>query len=387
MVLSAESGDQMNSDVYFTDMTANSKRNLLDKTVGVARKSAVFDMVEKGDKVAIKLHFGEEGNIAFIPPPLVRVIVEAVKSKGGKPFLTDANTLYSGVRHNAVDHLETALKNGFSYATVGAPVIIADGLSGADYVNVEVNGKHFDQVKISSAIHYADAIISVSHVKGHELFGFGGTLKNLGMGCGCPAGKQAMHSGMVPTVDEEMCTACGVCIKRCPQEAITRKENKKAYIHEERCIGCGECVAFCPVSAIPANWETSEADLQERTAEYAWGVLKEKKGKSGFINFIMNVSPDCDCASWNDVPIVSDLGIMASTDPVAIDQASVDLVTRAPVIENSVLGGKAGAGDDKFRAVHDRDSAHILRHGEYLKMGSRNYVLKKVWMKLGKIVG
>jgi hypothetical protein len=141
------------------------------------------------------------------------------------------------------------------------------------------------------------------------------------------------------------------------------------------------------VSAIPANWETSEADLQERTAEYAWGVVKEKKGKSGFINFIMNVSPDCDCASWNDVPIVSDLGIMASTDPVAIDQASLDLVNRAPVIENSVLGGKAGAGDDKFRAVHDRNSSHILRHGEFLKMGNRNYVLKKVWMKMGKIVG
>jgi len=373
----------LSSKVYFTDMTTDSRRNLLDKTRQLAEKAGLCDFIERKDLVAIKVHFGELGNIAFLPPPLIRVIVEMVKEKGGKPFLTDANTLYGGKRHNAVDHIETALKNGFAYETVGAPIIIADGLKGADYVNVTVGGKHFKSVKISSAVHYANAIIAISHVKGHELFGFGGALKNLGMGCGSPAGKQTMHSDLIPKVKEEKCIACGVCIERCPENAISRVQDKKAFINEELCIGCGECVAFCPSHAIPINWKTNETVIQEKTAEYAWGVLKRKKGKSGFINFVMNVTPDCDCVSWNDLPIVPNLGILASLDPVAIDQASLDLVNSAPVIINSVLGDKIDV-EDKFKAVHNKNTSYILTHGEYLKMGIRKYDLESLWLKQNK---
>jgi len=369
----------MISKVFFTDMTTNSRRNLLDKTMEISEKAGVYSSIEKNDLVAIKLHFGEEGNIAFVPPPVIRVIVEKVKEKGGKPFLTDANTLYNGKRHNAVDHIETALRNGFSHETVGAPIIIADGLNGADYVNVAVKGKHFNSVKISSAVHYAHAVIAISHVKGHEVFGFGGALKNLGMGCGSPSGKQAMHSDMVPKVKEEKCTACGICINRCPESAIIKVNDDKAFVNEELCVGCGECVVFCPVQAIPINWKTDINVIQEKTAEYAWGVVKPKKEKSGFINFIMNVSPDCDCYPWNDVPIVSNLGILASMDPVAIDQASLDLVNDAPVIKNSVIGDMEDV-KDKFKAVHNKETTYILAHGEYLGMGTRQYDLQSFWV-------
>ncbi len=373
----------MSSTVIFSDMTTQADKNLLDKTREIVKKAAIPGIIEENDLVAIKLHFGEEGNLAFIPPPLVRVVVEMVKEKGGKPFLTDANTLYVGKRRNAVDHIETALKNGFGYETIGAPVIIADGLKGVDYVNVPVNGKHFDTVKISSAVHNADAVIAVSHVKGHDLFGFGGALKNLGMGCGSPAGKQTMHSDLKPEVDSDKCTACGTCIDRCPEGAIERVEKNKAYIHSDLCIGCGECVAFCPVQAIPINWETDEATIQEKTAEYAWGVVKPKNGKSGFINYIMNVTPDCDCAPWNDVPIVPNLGILGSTDPVAIDQASLDLVNRAPVMANSVLGDKQDV-EDKFKAVNNRNSSYIIEHGQDLGMGHKQYTLKSFWLNQSK---
>ncbi len=377
----------MTSTVYYTDMTTKADRNLLEKTRKAAKKAGITACIEKNDLVAIKLHFGEPGNLAFTPPPLLRVITDMVRERGGKPFLTDANTLYRGKRRNAVDHIETAIKNGFTYETVGAPVIIADGLIGADYVNVEIGGKHFDTVKISSAVHQADSIIAVSHVKGHELFGFGGALKNLGMGCGSPSGKQTMHSDMVPKVDPEKCIACGTCIKYCPEDAISRVENNKAFINEELCIGCGECVAFCPVEAIPINWKTDEAAIQEKTAEYAYGVIKPKQGKTGFINYVMNVTPDCDCAPWNDIPIVSNLGILASTDPISVDQASLDIINQAPVISNSVLGKKNEPADaDKFRAVHKKNTGYILDHGEFLGMGSRKHELKTFWMKQSKTV-
>lgn len=373
----------MNSKVFFTDMTTSSRRNLLDKTRETAERAEICSAIEKNDLVAIKVHFGETGNIAFVPSALIRVIVDLVKEKGGKPFLTDANTLYNGKRHNAVDHIEAAIKNGFAQATVGAPVIIADGLIGADYVNVPVEGKHFESVKISSAVHYANAIIAISHVKGHEVFGFGGAMKNLGMGCGSPAGKQAMHSDLVPCVNQEKCTACGRCIERCPENAIVRVEDDKAFINEEDCVGCGECVAFCPVQAIPINWKTDLNVIQEKTAEYACGAVKPKNGKSGFINFIMNVSPDCDCYSWNDLPIVPNLGILGSKDPVAIDQASLDLVNDAPVLPNSVIGEMENV-QDKFKAVNKKETSYILTHGEFMGMGKRKYELESFWMKLHK---
>ncbi len=373
----------MKSVVHFTDMTTQANKNLLDKTKETVRRAGLVDTIAENDLVAIKIHFGEEGNLAFVPPPLVRTVVDMIRAKGGKPFLTDANTLYNGKRRNAVDHLATAIKNGFGYETVGAPLIIADGLKGADYVNVDVNGKHFKSVKISSAVHHADALVAISHVKGHELFGFGGALKNLGMGCGSPPGKQAMHSDLVPEVKRDKCTACGTCFDSCPAGAIEKVENNRAFIKSELCIGCGECVAFCPAKAIPINWKTDEKTIQEKTAEYAWGVVKPKKQKKAFLNYVMNVTPDCDCAPWNDVPLVPNLGILGSKDPVAIDRASLDIVNEAPVIANSVLGNRDQC-EDKFKAVHNRDSSPIIEHGQQLGMGSKEYLLKSFWLRQSK---
>lgn len=372
----------MTSEVLFTDMSTKRRRNLLDKTREIFNRAGLGEVIDKGDMVAVKVHFGETGNIAFLPPPLVRVVVEEIKKRGGKPFVTDANTLYSGTRRNAIDHLETAFKNGFTYETVGAPIIIADGLKGQDYTTVEINGDRLKEVKISSAVHYADCLIVMSHVKGHDVFGFGGALKNTGMGCGAPAGKQVMHSDMKPKVKEEKCAGCKICVDRCPASAISLLETKKAVIDSELCIGCGECVAFCPQKAIPINWKTDDASVQERTAEYAWGVIKHKMGKCGFINFVMNVSPGCDCLPWNDTPIVPNQGILASKDPVAIDQASVDLINDAPLIGNSVLaaGGK-GRVKDKIRAISNKPWHYILDHGEKLGMGTRKYMLKPFWLR------
>lgn len=305
--------------------------------------------------------------------------MDLIKEKGGKPFLTDANTLYNGRRHNAVDNLANAVDNGFTYATVGAPLIVADGLRGYDYVNVPIAGRHFDTVKISSAIHYADALIAISHVKGHELLGFGGTLKNVGMGSGAPAGKQMMHSDVRPQVDQAGCTGCQICVRRCPEGAISLDAGRKAVIDQTICVGCGECTIFCPRHTIPVNWQAEPGVVQEKVAEYALGVVQPKDGKVGFLNFIMNVSPDCDCAPWNDVPIVGNLGIMAAKDPVAIDQAAMDMINAAPGLMGSRLGAAVDSRD-KFGAIHGVRWQHILEYGEEIGLGTRDYELRKVWV-------
>ncbi len=366
------------SRVYFTDMHTRNNQNLLDKTRRLFLEARLGDAIEPGDLVAIKLHWGEWGNLAYIPPPIVRTIVDLIKEKGGKPFLTDANTLYNGRRHNAVDNLANAVDNGFTYATVGAPLIVADGLRGHDYVNVPIPGRHFDAVKISSAIHHADALIVISHVKGHELLGFGGTIKNVGMGSGAPAGKQMMHSDVRPQVDQTGCTGCQTCVRRCPVGAIRLDEHRKAVIDQAVCIGCADCTIFCPVHTIPVNWQSEPEVVQEKVAEYALGVIQPKAAKVGFLNFIMNVSPDCDCAPWNDVPIVGNLGIMASKDPIAIDQAAMDAINAAPGMVGSRLGARVDSRD-KFGTVHGVRWQHILDYGEQLGLGTRSHELVPLW--------
>ena len=370
----------MDSKVYFTDMRANSRQESLPEKVNKLFKAAGFaGFLGKDELVAVKLHFGEKGGTAFINPVLVRQVVERVKEAGAKPFLTDTNTLYAGTRANSVDHIQTALENGFSYATVAAPIIIADGLFGKNYVEVPVEGKHFDSVKIGSDIAYANAMIVLSHTKGHVLAGFGGTIKNLGMGCGNRGGKQMMHSSLKPKVGEEACKACGVCLKWCPADAIITIDKKTASIDHNKCFGCGECTVICPSRAIKIQWKTEAVDMQERMAEYAWGGVKTKADKAGYFNFVMNVTPDCDCNSWSDAAIIRDVGILASTDPVAIDQAALDLINAQAGLPNTRLGGGFAPGEDKFKGVYpNTDYEAQLRHAVSLGMGSRSYELIRV---------
>lgn len=367
----------MSSTVYFTDFRATFQESLTAKIGRLVKSAGLPDIIGKRDLTAVKLHFGEKGNTAFIRPVFVSTVIEAVKQCGGKPFLVDTNTLYAGTRSDTVNHLETAIKNGFAYAVVDAPLVIADGLRGLSDVAVPVQGNHFDTVYIGTDIHHADALISLAHFKGHELSGFGGALKNVGMGCASRRGKLAMHSTVSPKVIRKKCVGCGECIKHCPASAITLSEDKKAVINEETCIGCGECIVVCAVEAVQIRWNQSVPVFLEGMMEYAQGVIQAKKGKVLYVNFINNISPMCDCLGHNDTPIVRDIGIVASLDPVALDQASVDLVNREEAFAGSCLTVNTGPGEDKFRGLYPQVDWDIqLDYAEKLGMGSRSYTLE-----------
>ncbi len=376
----------MKSTVYFIDLRATYKENFIGKIGRLLDTAGLSDVIDKRDLVAVKLHFGELGNTAFIRPVFLRKIVEMVKSVGGDPFLTDCNTLYAGTRSDAPHHLKTAIQNGFAYPVVDAPVIIADGLRGKSENAVTINQKQFKRVYIGSEINQADALISVAHFKGHELSGFGGTIKNLGMGCASRKGKLAQHSTLTPKVKTKKCIGCGDCISHCSQHALSlferkvkEKVEKKAVIDPEKCIGCGECILICPNNAIQIQWNQSIPVFLENMVEYTMGVIKGKKNKVLFLNFINNVSPACDCMDHNDAPIVRDIGIVASTDPVAIDQASVDLVNNEHALPDSCLTTNTKSGEDKFRGIYpDVDWTIQLDYAESIGIGTRLYDLVKI---------
>jgi uncharacterized Fe-S center protein len=364
--------------VWFVPLRSTKKQSLVTRVGALLERAGLASAIAEGDFVAIKLHFGEEGNTGFVQPVFAREVVKRVKAHGGKPFLTDANTLYSGQRWNAVDHLTNAVHHGFSYATVEAPIIIADGLSGGDSVDVPIEGfKHFESVRIGSAAVHADAMVVLSHVKGHEATGFGGAFKNVGMGLGCRSAKQRMHSDFEPDVVAEKCTACKRCVNACPVNAITIGPDRVAVVDFELCYGCGECVASCSFGAIGIQWKTTPEALQEKIVEHAAGVLKGKEGKVVYLSFVTQVSPDCDCWSFSDAPVVADIGVLASTDIVAIDQAAYDLIVAAPGLPGGRGAGMA-SGADKFREITGVDGTVVMSYGEKCGMGSRDYELRQL---------
>jgi uncharacterized protein len=365
----------MSSKVYFVNLrTRTNKGNKISKVRTLFDEAGFNDLVKKDDLMAIKLHFGERGNDSFINPVFVRQVVDKVKTGGGKPYLTDTNTLYSGSRHNAVDHLLTALEHGFDYTVAGAPLIIADGLRSENIMEVEINKKHFAKVKLAKDFVSADGAIVLSHFKGHEMAGFGGAIKNLAMG-GAPAiGKKEQHDTHM-TVNRDTCVGCGQCASVCPEKAISVVA-KKATIVASQCIGCGECLTVCPVKAIGMRHSTDFSNFIERLTEYGYGMASVHKGRIGYINFLLNITPDCDCVPWSDAPIVPDIGFLASTDPVAIDQASFDLVNKQIGLSESLLSCNCEAGADKFQGLRAHvDGGIQLRYGEEIGMGSRDYDL------------
>jgi hypothetical protein len=368
----------LKSSVFFTDLRAR-KKSQLDKVNQLFKAAGFADLIKPNELVALKVHFGERGSTAFIPPLFIRRLTKLVRSCQGKPFLTDTNTLYLGGRFNAVDHIETAYQHGFDWSNIGAPVIIADGLSGQDYLKVPIDGKHFKEVKIATAVICSDTLIVASHFKGHGMTGFGGSLKSLGMGFSSRSGKQEMHSEVLPTIDLDKCSGCGRCLKWCPADAIKLVKvngGEKAQISDELCYGCGECRAACLEGAVSIDWASEPEKVQEKMAEYAYGVMKQKKGKIGFFNFLINITPDCDCWTYSDSAIVPDIGILASKDPVAIDQASLDLINQAPTLPNSAISGKTGR--DKFKIIHGISGEIQLSHAEKLGIGSRDYELVEI---------
>jgi uncharacterized Fe-S center protein len=368
------------SKVYFTNLRTRPGNSLPDKLEKLVKKAGIENIDFKGKFVAIKLHFGEPGNLAYIRPNYAARIVTLLKNLGAKPFLTDSNTLYSGGRSNAVDHLDSAVANGFNPLTANCNVIIADGIKGTDVREVEINGEYCKAPKIGAAVVDADIVLSMTHFKGHEQSGFGGTLKNIGMGAASRAGKLELHSNSQPKVDDE-CTGCGVCVKHCAHDAIHIGSDKKAFIEYDKCVGCGQCVALCQYDGVVlGEWDTSE-NLNRKIAEYTKAVLSDKP--HFHISFIMNVSPECDCWGHNDAALIPDLGIAASFDPVALDHACANLVTKAPALANNAIADNHGASahidEDKFKLIHpDTNWQAGLEHGEKIGIGTLNYELIKM---------
>ncbi|KPK42727.1 MAG: hypothetical protein AMJ78_01510 [Omnitrophica WOR_2 bacterium SM23_29] len=316
----------MRSKVHFVRVKLNEDLDAIrDKTRWLLESIKLKKFIRVNDLVAIKISFGEEGNKGYIPPNFVRFVIDEVKSCRGKPFLTDTNTLYKEKRQNTVDHLNLAYEHGFTQDVTGAPIIIADGLRSGEDIKVNINKKHFKSVKIARACADADSLIALSHVTGHMLSGFAAATKNIGMGLATRVGKLLQHSNIKPSVLTSKCTACKLCIVNCPVDAIEIK-NKAACIKEDICIGCGDCLVVCRDDAIKISWSETSTFMQEKMAEHALGVMKNKEGRTVFLNYALKITKSCDCMAKDDPRIVPDIGILASTDPIAIDKASADLI-------------------------------------------------------------
>jgi uncharacterized Fe-S center protein len=366
----------MSKSVYFIDFRTSYKENLPAKLKRLVAVAGLSDKIAPRDLTAVKVHFGELGNTAFVRPVLIRPIVAALQDLGAKPFLTDANTLYAGTRGDAADHLATAVANGFAYSVLGVPLIIADGLRGGGQTAVAVDGRRFKEVYIAAEIAAADAMVVVSHFKGHELAGFGGALKNLGMGCAARRGKLAQHSTVTPKIKRKKCIGCGECAAHCVRSAIEIDAEDKAVIDQDRCIGCGECILICPCRAVRVKWNQAVPAFMEGMIDYAKGVAAGLPEKIMYVSFIADVTPACDCVPYSDASIVRDIGVAASDDPVALDQACVDLVNREPALAGCWLESGSAPGQDKFKALYPEVEWSLqLDYAEAIGLGCREYRL------------
>ena len=361
------------SNVYYTNMRTTLTENLLQKLERLVKKAGMMDIDFNNKYTAIKIHFGEPGNLAYLRANYSKVLVDLIRSQSGKVFLTDCNTLYVGRRKNALDHLDAAYENGYNPFTTGCHMIIADGLKGTDEALVPIDGEYVKEAKIGRAIMDADIVISLTHFKGHEATGFGGTLKNLGMGSGSRAGKMEMHNAGKPFVHTDKCIGCGACQRNCAHSAITVLE-RKASIDTSKCVGCGRCIGACPVDAVDSMCDEANDILNRKIAEYSLAVLK---GRPNFhVSLVVDVSPNCDCHSENDAPIVPNVGMFASFDPVALDMACVDAVNNQPVLAGSFLAEQDHHSHDHFINTHpDTNWETCIDHAVKLGLGNKEYNL------------
>lgn len=370
------------SKVYYTDFRAKLGEGLPTKLKRLIRKAGMEQMDMDNKFVAVKMHFGELGNLGFLRPNYAKAVVDVIKEMGGKPYLTDCNTLYPGSRKNALEHLYCAWENGFTPLTVGCPILIGDGLKGTDDVEVPVRGGTYVQkAKIGRAVMDADIFISLTHFKGHENTGFGGTIKNIGMGCGSRAGKKEQHNNGKPTIDKELCRGCRLCQRECANNGLAYDEAaKKMSVDTANCVGCGRCIGACSFDAISFEDMAATRDLNCRMAEYAKAVVD---GRPNFhISLVMDISPNCDCHSENDAPILPDVGMFASFDPLALDQACADACLEQEPLPNSQLSDRMKEKDFCDRHDHFENTTvnseykTCLAHAEEIGLGSRKYELE-----------
>ena len=368
------------SKVYFTDFRCKVDEGPAHKLSRLIDKAGLGEIDMDGKFVAIKMHFGELGNMSYLRPNYAKAIVDYVKARGGKPFLTDCNTMYPGFRKNAIEHLYCAWENGFTPLTVGCPVIIGDGLKGTDDIAVPVvGGEYVKEARIGHAIMDADIFISLAHFKGHELTGFGGAIKNIGMGCGSRAGKQEQHCNGTAQIDPEKCRGCKRCLRECANNGLQFDEATKKMTVTENCVGCGRCLGACNFDAIDFARRGANADLNRRMAEYAKAVVY---GRPSFhVNIVVDVSPNCDCHSGNDAPMLPDIGMFASFDPLAVDQACADACLAQEPLPNTQLTEQMEKDDfcdhhDHFENVTpNAEYKTCLEHAEKIGLGSRKYEL------------
>ena len=368
--------------VYFTDFhTVAFGDGLPAKLKKLIKKAGIQDLDMEGKFVAIKMHFGEMGNISYLRPNYAKAVADVVREFGGKPFLTDCNTLYPGSRKNALEHLYCAWENGFTPMTVGCPIMIGDGLKGTDDVDVPVRGgEYIKEAKIGRAIMDADIFISLTHFKGHELTGFGGTIKNIGMGCGSRAGKKDQHYNGKPHIDAEACRGCGCCQAQCANNGLVfDKAANKMHVATEHCVGCGRCIGACNFDAIEFTNSSAVSELNCRMAEYTKAVVD---GRPNFhISLVVDVSPNCDCHGENDVAILPNIGMFASFDPLALDQACADACLKAAPIPGSQLAHNMESPDFVDHHDHFKNSTPesewrvCLEHAEKIGLGTRKYDL------------
>jgi uncharacterized Fe-S center protein len=356
----------MKSQVHFIPAAG---REPAEALAGKAKKAYLAtgfnDRIAEGDFAALKIHFGEVGNTGYIKPAWLTGLTWEIRQKTKHAFLTDSNTLYVGNRSNSIDHLRLAWSHGFTPEGTGLPVIIADGLIGRDKQEPRSVQARTASSKIASAILDADVLIGLTHVTGHVQTGLGAAIKNIGMGCASRAGKLDQHSVTHPRVNAKQCRNCSVCMSFCPEAAIVQAEGH-VVIEPAKCIGCGECLVVCKFGAIKMKWDEDSLRLQEKMAEYAHRVLSHFKDKAVFVSFLIQVTKDCDCMAKNQKPIADDIGILASLDPVAIDQATADLLVAQ------------GRGRDPLRAGYDIDWSGQLAHGEAIGLGKRAYTLVEI---------
>lgn len=319
------------SRVYFSKVESPETGKRIQALKKILEKAAPELEYQKKEIVPVKITIGDSTCIYNLQPELVKLVITHIKSKGAKPFLFDTNVIYKGERQNAVDHLTLAQNKGVSHTKVGAPFIVADGLLGQDGKEFNLHAANIKKVKVPSFVGMLDSILVLSHATGHILSGYAGAIKNVAMGISCRPTKQMQHSSFKPSVIDKKCTSCGCCIAICPVKAIS-SPNTKAYIEEAICIGCSECLCACKFDAISVNWKEDASVFTKRMTEVANFVLGKFKNKF-FINFAFDITKECDCISTkNEKMIASDIGILASSDIVALDKATADLANQKKIL-------------------------------------------------------